>query len=455
MFAASSFEKRVSVAQSQTRTLVVGIGATGLSAAHYLATRGARIVAIDSRAHPPALEALRRIHPDVEIGVATLDTRWLEGVSSVVLSPGLSTELPLVQAARARGIPVIGDLELFARAASAPIAAVTGSNGKSTVVTLAHALLVANGFDAVAGGNLGPPALDLLERSAEVYVLEVSSFQMETTESLNPRAAVVLNISADHLDRHGTLAAYAALKQKLLDAARIAVFNEDDSLVNAMGSAHPNAIPFSLAHAPATGYGVTRVEGARWLARHGEPIFAVADLKLRGRHNEANVLAAVALAEAVIERPLDSLDALRQFAGLPHRCEWVAARRGVTYINDSKGTNVGATIAALEGLDGPFVLIAGGRAKSADFAPLARAARGRVIAAVLIGEAADELATAFAQVCPTVRAATIDAAVLEAAALAPPGATVLLSPACASFDMFVDYKDRGEKFAAAVRGLAP
>lgn len=454
MFAAS-LEGRMTASQQSGRTLVVGLGATGLSVARHLAARAQSVCVIDSRAAPPGLAALREACPTVEVGLGTLDPSRLEGVARVVLSPGLSVDLPLIAAARARGISVVSDIELFARAVDAPVAAVTGSNGKSTVVTLARHLLDTMGFDAAAGGNLGPPALDLLDRQPDVYVLEISSFQMETTDSLHPQAAALLNISADHLDRHGSLERYAELKQRLVDAAQIAVFNEDDSLVCAIGRAHPHGVPFSTSHAPAEGYGIADRNGERWLARDGIRLMPVAELRIRGRHNEGNALAALALAEATAARPLAELEALAGFAGLPHRCEWVAERRGVTFINDSKGTNVGATIAALEGFDGPFVLIAGGQSKGASFASLAQSARGKLVAAILIGEAAGELERALAGVCPMQRAADMPEAVMRAAAQARPGSTVLLSPACASLDMFVDYADRGEQFVAAVRELEP
>lgn len=445
----------MTVSQNSDRTLVVGLGATGLSVARHLSARAQPVRVIDSRAAPPALAALRTSCPAVEVGLATLDPSWLEGVKRIVLSPGLSVDLPLVRAARARGLAVVSDIELFARAVDAPVAAVTGSNGKSTVVSLARHLLDAMGFDAAAGGNLGPPALDLLDRHPDVYVLEISSFQMETTESLHPQAAALLNISADHLDRHGSLERYAELKQKLIDAAQIAVFNEDDSLVCAIGRAHPHGVPFSTSHAPAQGYGIVDRDGERWLARDGMGLMPVATLRIRGRHNEGNALAALALAEATAGRPLAGIEALASFSGLPHRCERIAERRGVTFIDDSKGTNVGATIAALEGLKGPFVLIAGGQGKGASFAPLAQSARGKLTAAILIGEAAGELEQALAGVCPTLRAVDMPQAVARAAAQARPGSTVLLSPACASLDMFVDYADRGAQFAAAVRELEP
>ncbi|HSG64658.1 MAG TPA: UDP-N-acetylmuramoyl-L-alanine--D-glutamate ligase [Gammaproteobacteria bacterium] len=445
----------MTASQPSCCNLIAGLGATGLSVARHLIARGQAVRVIDSRAAPPGLETLREKHPDVEIGLATLDPRWLEGIDRLVLSPGLSVDLPLVVAARQRRIPVVSDIELFARAADAPIAAVTGSNGKSTVATLTRHLLEAMGFEARAGGNLGPPALDLLAEHPDVYVLEISSFQMETTESLHPQVAALLNISADHLDRHGSLERYAELKQKLLYAAQVGVFNEDDALVNAIGRAHTHGLPFSTLRAPRRGYGIADHRGERWLARNGEALLRVDVLRIRGRHNEGNALAALALAEILADRPLSELDALASFPGLPHRCEWIAERRGVTYINDSKGTNVGATIAALAGLEGPFVLIAGGQGKGASFMPLAQSARGKVAAAVLIGEAAAEIRAAFAGICPTVRAVDMRDAVARAAALARGGMTVLLSPACASLDMFANYADRGAQFAAAVRELGP
>lgn len=437
--------------QQRGNTLVVGLGATGLSVAKYLAARNELACVIDSRATPPGLDALREAHPEVPIVLESLDTANLDGIERLILSPGLSVDLPLVAAARERGIAVASDIELFARAADAPVVAVTGSNGKSTVVTLAHALLQNMGLRSAVGGNLGPPALDLLAERPEVFVLEISSFQMETTDSLHPKVAALLNISADHLDRHGSLERYAELKRKLIDAAETAVFNHDDDLVRAMGLEHPRGIPFSTVHAPGRGYGIIEVDGQRCLARDGEPFLPAARLRVRGRHNEGNVLAALALAEAVAGRHLADLAALEAFTGLPHRCEWIGERDGITYINDSKGTNVGAAVAALEGLEGPFVLIAGGQSKGANFAPLVLHARGKLAGAVLIGEAAPELEQALSGLCPTRRASDMAQAVALATELAAPGVTVLLSPACASFDQFADYADRGEQFAARVR----
>jgi UDP-N-acetylmuramoylalanine--D-glutamate ligase len=438
---------------SAAPSLIVGLGATGVSVARFLAARGERVRVIDSREAPPGLAELETECPEAEVHLATLDGKWLDGASRLLLSPGLSVDIPLVAEARRRGIEVLGDIELFARAANAPVLAVTGSNGKSTVVTLAAKMLEAQGLVAPAGGNLGPPALDLLRDDADAYVLEISSFQMETTESLRPLAAALLNVSADHLDRHGTLERYAELKAKLVAAADDAVYNADDPIVAAIGASHPRATPVSVERPLARGYSIVEHRGERWLARDLERLLPRAELALRGTHNESNALASLALTEKLGVDRAAALGVLRTFPGLPHRCQLVAERRGVAYIDDSKGTNVGATLAALRGFSGPLVLIAGGQGKGQDMTPLGAGARGKLRAAVLIGAAAGEIAAVLAPLCPLARAASMDDAVRAAAGLAARGDTVLLSPACASQDMFKDYKQRGELFARAAREL--
>ncbi len=446
-------ESAVTTAARDSGTLVVGLGATGLATARYLAARGVDVTVIDSRPIPPGLAELRQTHPEITVILGSEDPRWLEGVGQVVLSPGLGLDTPIAAHARQAEIPLLGDIELFARAAQAPVLAVTGTNGKSTVVTLLQRMLSATGLDVAAGGNLGPPALQLLEKSAATYLLEISSFQLETTESLKPQAAAVLNVSPDHLDRHGSLAEYAACKSKLLRAATTAVFNWDDPLVRKMGREHPRAIPFSLRESPDNGYGIIEHRGERWFAAQRQPLLPVAAMRLRGAHNEANALAALALS-SVLKRDLaPQLEALEQFAGLAHRCQWIGEKDGVTFINDSKGTNVAACVAALEGLKGPFVLIAGGQSKGADFSALAASARGNLVAAVLMGEAAQQLEAALSSSCPVRVAGDLTAAVGLAWAFAASGTTILLSPACASLDMFDDYAERGEAYIAAVREL--
>src|SRR5262245_43451259 len=380
-------------------SLIVGLGATGVAVARYLRARGERVRVIDSRANPPGLSDLRAAVPDAEVSLETLDPRWLEDASRVLLSPGLPYDLPIAVEARRRGLVVIGDIELFALAARHPVVAVTGSNGKSTVTTLASKMLESQGLRAPAGGNLGPPALDLLNDDADAYVLEISSFQMETTDSLAPLAATVLNVSADHLDRHGTLELYAELKEKLLKAAELGVVNVDDPLVAAMGARHPRVVKFSVRTELKRGYSIVTSKGERWLARDAKPLLRSSELKLRGTHNEANALAALALTAPLTTELDAALDALREFPGLPHRCQHVTERKGVVYVDDSKGTNVGATLAALNGLLGPLVLIAGGLSKGQDLRPLAAGARGKLRAAVLIGAAAAELAGVLKPIC--------------------------------------------------------
>ena len=436
-------------------TLVAGLGASGLAAARYLAQGGERVIVIDSRARPPGIEVLKAVCPEVRIETGTLDPHWLDTAKRVVLSPGLATDIPLVTEAKRRGIEVVGELELFARAARAPVIAVTGSNGKSTVTTLTSFLLAAQGYRAPAGGNLGPPALELLEAGdVDAYVIEVSSFQLETTRSLAPLAAALLNISADHIDRHGSLERYAALKASLLGSAATAVVNWDDPLVRELAPRSAATIPFSVRESLPIGWSVVERDGERWLAHGREPLLPSAELRIRGETGEANALAALALASCLGSDPGRACAALREFEGLPHRLQTVLAHAGVTWVDDSKGTNVGATVAAIRGTAAPIVLIAGGQAKGADFAPLVAAAEGRVRAVVLLGEAAGELERLFAGLLPTQRVDDMPAAVTAASRLAAPGDCVLLSPACASQDMFADYRERGDIFAQAVRELA-
>ncbi|MDX1562776.1 MAG: UDP-N-acetylmuramoyl-L-alanine--D-glutamate ligase, partial [Gammaproteobacteria bacterium] len=374
--------------RAEPYTLVVGLGASGLAAAEYLRRRGETVVVIDSRAEPPGLRELRTACPDVDVALATLDPSWLDRAVRVVLSPGLAIDLPIVVEAERRRIPVVGELELFAEAASRPVVAVTGSNGKSTVTSLTAHLLTAQGFDAPAGGNLGPAALRLLERPEppDAYVIEVSSFQLETTHSLTPHAAALLNVSPDHIDRHRSLERYASLKASLIDAAEYAVVNADDPIVRAHAARHRHAISFSVSD-PGADWSVVERGGERWLACSGEPLIPSAALGLTGVIGEANSLASLALAQSLGGDIAHALEALPKFAGLPHRCRSVGERRGVVFVDDSKGTNVGATVAAISGAPAPVVLIAGGQGKGADFTPLVAAAEGRVRAVVLIGEA--------------------------------------------------------------------
>jgi UDP-N-acetylmuramoylalanine--D-glutamate ligase len=332
---------------------------------------------------------------------------------------------------------------------------VTGTNGKSTVTTLVARMAERAGLVARAGGNLSPPALDLLDGTAAgVYVLELSSYQLETTHSLEPAAATVLNVTPDHMDRYADMPTYAAAKARIFDRCGVAVINLDDPLVAAMARPGQRTLSFSLHADRGADYCVRSDEGVDWLCRHGERLLAVDSMRIVGSHNAANALAALALGDALgLARPA-MIDALRDFPGLPHRAAWVADVAGVRYVNDSKGTNVGATLAAVAGFKGPLLLIAGGDGKNQDFSPLRAALSGKVRQVLLIGRDAPQIEAALQGVCVTERCDTLEAAVVAAARVARPGDTVLLSPACASLDMFRDYAHRGQVFADAVRGLA-
>jgi UDP-N-acetylmuramoylalanine--D-glutamate ligase len=433
------------------RTVVVGLGKTGYSVARFLLSRGTRLALTDSRPEPPGLAALNALGGDVLVRTGGFDATLLDQADLVVVSPGVPLTGPFFDAARARGLTIVGDIELFARAARAPVVGITGTNGKSTVTTLLAQMAARSGLKMRAGGNLGAPALDLLDAGVELYILELSSFQLETTDSLALAAGTVLNVTPDHLDRYADLKAYAAAKARIFARCAVAVINLDDALVAAMVGPGRRQLSFSLRADVGADYALLQRDGAWWLMGHGEPLLALSQLQLPGLHNAANALAALALADALALPRAPCLAALREFSGLAHRTQWVAELGGVRYINDSKGTNVGATLAAVTGMPGPLIVIAGGEGKGQDFTPLRAAFAGKVRTAVLIGRAAAALGSALQGVCECRYAPSLEAAVDSAARLAAPGDTVLLSPACASLDMFRDYAHRGEAFAAAVQ----
>ncbi len=435
-------------------TLVVGLGKSGLSCVDFLLAHGVPVAVTDSRAAPPGLARLQDEHGAVRVVSGSFDVGLFQWAQRLVVSPGVCVEQPLIVAARERGVEVLGDIELFARFARAPVIAITGSNGKSTVTELLGRMARNAGRDVRVGGNIGIPALELLQATEpDVYVLELSSFQLETTFSLNAAAAVVLNVSADHMDRYRDMAHYASAKQRVYRGDGLMVINRDDSLVRDMAQTG-RSISFGL-HTPGAGqFGVIEYEGDSWLARGDDPLMPVAELRMAGEHNRANALAALALGEALSLPMAGMLDSLRQFPGLPHRTQWVAEHHGVRWYNDSKGTNVGATLAAIEGLPGPLVLIAGGRGKGADFTPLHAAISNKVSAVVLLGEDADEIEAALRGAVPILHARDMADAVQRAASVAQVGDTVLLSPACASFDMFAGFEAHGDAFMTAVSALS-
>jgi UDP-N-acetylmuramoylalanine--D-glutamate ligase len=427
----------------------------------YLRAHGWRVAVTDTRAQPPELAKLAALDPTIPVRTGGLDVKLLDEALCVVASPGLSLSDPFFVAAKQRGLEVVGDIELFARAVDAPVVGITGTNGKSTVTTLVGRMAERAGLKVRVGGNLGEPALDLLvaassdAQKTDLYVLELSSYQLESTVSLDLKAAAVLNVTPDHMDRYSTIEDYAAAKARIFARCDTAVINLDDPLVIALPRPGQRTLSFSLRASIGADYAVTTgTDKQWWLSRREKPLLPVASMKIKGLHNAANALAALALGEA-LGLPLEAmLDELKTFPGLPHRSQWVADIGGVTYINDSKGTNVGATLAAVDGMSGPLVMIAGGDGKNQDFAPLRAAFRGKVRHTVLIGRDADAIAQVLNGICTFEKTATLEEAVRAAARAAKPGDTVLLSPACASLDMFRDYTHRGTVFTQAVKELA-
>ncbi|MBT8130660.1 MAG: UDP-N-acetylmuramoyl-L-alanine--D-glutamate ligase [Gammaproteobacteria bacterium] len=441
--------------QEKHTSIVVGLGKTGLSCARYLARLGDRVIVTDSRERPPGLGELRRLMPEVETRLGGFDEAVLGLADRLVVSPGVSLSEPFIQAAARRNVAVTGDIAFFAEEAEAPLICITGSNGKSTVTMLVAAMLRAANRKVLAGGNLGVPALDLLRQPLpDFYVLELSSFQLESTTGLASAVAAVLNLSADHIDRHGHLEAYANAKARIFESCGIGVFNRNDPAVAAMAENVPAKISFG-ADSPAVGqYGVISRRGTDWLARGQRLLAPVSSLKIQGRHNVENVLAALAIGKAIGLERETMLQTAQEFRGLPHRTQWVSDAASLVWINDSKGTNVGASVAAIESVRGRVVLIAGGDGKNADFAPLAEAMRRRGRAAVLMGKDAAKLEAILKPHCATQIAADMDAAVVAAMELAQHGDTVLLSPACSSLDMYNNYEARGDAFVSAIKRCA-
>lgn len=435
--------------------VVAGIGTTGLSVARHLSQMGERFVMLDTRLQPPCLEQLKAELPEVPVVLGELAMDSFDGADEVILSPGLSRQTPAIQSALKSGISVISDIELFARAANAPIVAITGSNGKSTVTSLLGEMCAAAGVAVGVGGNLGVPALELLDESTEFYVLELSSFQLESVYGLNAEVATVLNISPDHMDRYNSLLDYHQAKHRIFNGARQVVVNREDKLSVPLVSDTVKQWSFGLDKPDFGGFGLLDQDGEPWLSYQFERLMPEAELGIKGCHNTRNALATLALGSAIGLPMAEMLAVLRDFQGLSHRCQTVKNLAGVTYINDSKATNVGATLAAITGLAGEnnLVLIAGGEGKGQDFSPLANAMAGQVKQLVLLGEDAAVINDAVGGRVPTVFATSLQSAVEAAQQVVEAGDVVLLSPACASFDMFSSFEDRGEQFAKVVEGL--
>ncbi len=438
-------------AQQSLPTLVVGLGKSGLSCARFLASQGVPVAVTDSRMEPPGLTTLREEYPDLPVFVGGFDENAFAVAQRLIISPGVSLQEPLIQQALVRGASVTGDIALFAEVAQAPIAAITGSNGKSTVTTLLGEMAKRSGRKTLVGGNIGIPALDLLAQPVpELYVLELSSFQLETASGINAAVATVLNVSEDHMDRYSDLQSYSNAKQAIFNGASVRVLNRDDMAVAQMVESGVDQRWFTLAEPAAGEYGLKQTADALWLACGDELLMAASEVCMAGRHNLANALAALAMGDALGLSRDSMLQTLRSFGGLPHRCQYVARIDGVAWYNDSKATNVGAALAAIMGFDERLVLIAGGQGKGADFSPMAEAA-DRLKAVVVLGEDGEQIAQTFDGKVPCYRVNNLADAVNEAASLADNGESVLLSPACASFDMFSGFEDRGEQFMILVR----
>lgn len=444
------------IASDQFR-IVVGLGKSGMSLVRFLARQGLPFAVVDSRANPPELATLREQFPAVEVRCGELDVEFLCRASELLVSPGMALATPALQQAAARGVNMSGDIELFARYAKAPIIAITGSNAKSTVTTLVGEMAVAAGKRVAVGGNLGTPALDLLADDVELYVLELSSFQLETTAQLNAAVATVLNISEDHMDRYSGLPAYHQAKHRIFRGAKHVVINRQDALSRPLLNEGVTSSTFGLNKPDFKTFGIIVEDGEKYLAYQFDTLLNVRELKVRGAHNQANALAALALGHAAGLPMAAMLATLREFTGLAHRCQWLRELHGVNYYDDSKATNVGAALAAIEGLgadiEGKLLLVAGGDGKGADFSALRAPIAEHCRAVILLGRDAKLLATALGDSVPLLRVTTLEEAVQRAAELAQSGDAVLLSPACASLDMFKNYEQRGQLFAAAVQEL--
>jgi UDP-N-acetylmuramoylalanine--D-glutamate ligase len=443
---------------SDRLSLIVGLGKTGYSCARYLAAQGQYFAVADSRCTPPLLATMQQAMPDVPVYLGAFDPDLFCRASQLIVSPGVSRRETAILAAEQAGVLIRGDIDLFARQLEAPLVAITGSNAKSTVTSLLGAMVAQSGLKVALGGNLGCPAMDLLEQDkTDLYVLELSSFQLETTTDLEASVATILNITPDHMDRYTDLSEYHAAKQRIFQGCKHAVINLDDALTRPLLPTAVKLTGFTMGTPDLNHYGICQYQGQAWLALGHKHLLPVSDIAMLGQHNIANALAALALGTAAGLPLSPMLDCLRSFTGLAHRCQKVRVLHKVTYINDSKGTNVGATLAAInglmQGLSGKVVLIAGGDGKGANFSPLGRAMASWGRAAVLIGRDGPRLETVLAPHVPTCRAIDLKEAVNRAWQLACPGDLVLFSPACASFDMYESYEQRGDIFTACAKSL--
>lgn len=436
--------------------IVIGLGATGLSCARFLRSQQLAFRVADSRLKPPGLAEFQREFPDVDVALGAFVLTQFAAADELYVSPGVSLKDAAIATAIAAGARVSGDLDLFVQHVSAPVAAISGSNGKSTVTTLLGEMAARDGKRVAVGGNLGTPMLDLLGSEHQLYVLELSSFQLERSATVNAEVATVLNVSEDHIDHHGSLLAYHQAKHRIFRGCRQAVVNRDDALTQPLVPENVKLWRFGLERPGREDFGLMTRAGETWLAFGDECLMPCSELRIAGKHNVANALAALALGRALGLAMSSMLATLREFAGLPHRCQWIGRFEGVDFFDDSKGTNVGAAVASLNGLAENYrvVLIAGGQSKGADLTALIDALLIVGRGAVFIGEAAAELNELLDSRLPSTLADSMDAAVKAAFAMTQSGDAVLLSPACASFDMFDNYEHRGRCFSQSVGQLS-
>lgn len=437
---------------SKPTILIVGFGITGISIAHFLKKIGLDFSLIDSRKEPPNLSTIREMYDGYNINTGAFMPSKFMGVTHLFVSPGVSLREPCIEQCLASGAKLLSDIDLFAYCIDTPVIAITGSNGKSTVTTMVKEIAESAGRKVYAGGNLGVPALDLLKDDAELYVLELSSFQLERMTALKPQAAVVLNVSSDHLDRHSDIGSYAEVKRKIYERAQICVVNIDDSRVMDMVNSEQKKITFSIAKK--ADFRVQAEGGEQWLVNGDHLIINRDNVLLVGEHNTSNALAAMALVTTVGIPDEAIINGLMNYQGLPHRLQVVSTEHQIVWVNDSKATNPSSCIAALMAFNGKVILIAGGDSKGSDLTELAAIIKQQVRMVIVFGRDAERIKKNLHSSIPVVNSETLEGAVLVAKEVAVAGETVLLSPACASLDQFKDYQERGDRFAQMVRRLA-
>lgn len=442
---------------SNIKYAVVGLGASGLSVCEYLHQEQQNFIVCDSRPSPPNLKRFKQRFPGVRLFLGDWPEDDLLAVTSIVLSPGISPKQSLFERCKANGIEIIGDIELFARHARKPVIAITGTNGKSTVTSMIGHMAKACGVAVGVGGNIGKPALSLLHHPYDLYVLELSSFQLDTLYSLKPEVGVLLNISPDHLDRYASFAEYCQSKQRIFHNAKYAVYNQDDALTYPKAPLLAEMVSFGENASASNHWAILQEQNRTYLGLDNTKLLDVQDMKAKGMHNWLNALASLAAVHLVGLSMVQASQALTTYPGLEHRCEWIRAIGSINWYNDSKGTNVGATVSALQGLGeamrGKIVLIAGGQSKGADFSDLTAPVRDYVRSLIVLGEDGPELVASMPKNIPILYADTMEEAVHLANGQAKPGDSVLLSPACASFDMFNNYAHRGQVFTQCVQTL--